>query len=172
MFEGSMYLFVFFWTPALRSAQASSGGLPYGIIFASFMASTLASSLAFNSIMQMRIVRYTTLLVGILGTSTVCFYLLARPNSEQTTFWLFCLFEAMVGMYFPCMGYLKGQVIEDSVRAQVYGVLRIPLNVFVVVSLLFTGDDAAYGSVFSTCAKLLLASCGALWGLTQGKDAP
>jgi hypothetical protein len=167
-----MYLFVFFWTPALKSVQTSRGQLPYGIIFASFMASTLASSLAFNMVMEKRLLRYTTLLVGILATSTISFYLMVSPSSEQAAFWVFCLFEAMVGIYWPCMGFLKGQLVQDSIRAQVYGFLRIPLNVFVVVSLLFTGDGNAYGPVFSTCAKLLLASSGALWGISLGKDAP
>ncbi|KAK0708254.1 hypothetical protein B0H67DRAFT_648339 [Lasiosphaeris hirsuta] len=167
VFEGSMYLFVFFWTPALRSVQSSSPqDLPYGVIFASFMASTLASSLAFGIVTGRGLVSYTTLLLGILGTSSLCFLLSAQPRSEQSTFWVFCLFEAAVGMYFPCMGYLKGKLIEDGVRAQVYGMLRVPLNIFVVVSLLFTGDGDAFGPVFSVCSGLLIAACGALWAAT------
>ncbi|KAK3937865.1 major facilitator superfamily transporter [Diplogelasinospora grovesii] len=166
MFEGSMYLFVFFWVPALKAVVSADTetdkGLPYGVIFAAFMAATLASSLAFTTITRKQVLGYASLLLAILGTSAACFFLLVRPKTEQTTFWLFCLFEAAVGMYFPCMGYLKGRLIDDGVRAQVYGFLRIPLNVFVVVSLLFTGDGDA-GTVFLVCGTLLLASCGALW---------
>lgn len=44
-FEGSMYLFVFFWTPALKAAQSnhssSDRDLPLGLIFACFMASVM-----------------------------------------------------------------------------------------------------------------------------------
>ncbi|GAB1315841.1 Molybdate-anion transporter [Madurella fahalii] len=163
VFEGSMYLFVFFWTPALKSVQSSQGDLPYGVIFSSFMAATLASSLAFNIITEKRLMGHVSLLVAILGASAGCFFLSANPRSEQSAFWVFCLFEAAVGMYWPCMGFLKGKLIDDGVRAQVYGMLRIPLNVFVVVSLLFTGDGDAHGRVFSVCAALLLASSGALW---------
>lgn len=39
-FEGAMYLFIFFWSPALKSARLRAGSeaeLPFGIIFASFM---------------------------------------------------------------------------------------------------------------------------------------
>lgn len=173
IFEGSMYLFVFFWTPALRSVQSSQGSsLPYGVIFASFMAATLASSLAFGMITAKRLVGYTALLLTILGTSALCFLMSARPRSEQSTFWVFCLFEAAVGMYWPCMGYLKGRLIDDGVRAQVYGMLRVPLNVFVVVSLLFTGDGNAFESVFSVCATLLIAACGTLWAATVSQAAP
>jgi MFS transporter, MFS domain-containing protein family, molybdate-anion transporter len=171
MFEGSMYLFVFFWTPALKDAQKTPADLPYGIIFASFMASMMASSLIFNVIMGRKLLTYPQLLMGIMGVSNLVFFNLVRPKSEQLTFWLFCLFEACVGMYWPCMGYLKGKIVDDGVRAQVYGILRIPLNVFVVVSLLLTGDSNAYGKVFSVCSMLLLASSGALWASSVGQVA-
>ncbi|KAJ4411326.1 hypothetical protein N0V82_009015 [Gnomoniopsis sp. IMI 355080] len=181
MFEGSMYLFVFFWGPALTSARkyeaasgaapkGSSGGLPYGIIFASFMASVLAASLVFNIAMDRKLLKYTYLLLGILGVADLVFYLLEQPRSEQTSFWLFCLFEACVGMYWPCMGYLKGQLIEDGLRAQLYSILRVPLNVFVVVSLYFTGDGDAYGKVFAVCSRLLLAAIGALYAMAMNEE--
>ncbi|KAL1865347.1 hypothetical protein Daus18300_007237 [Diaporthe australafricana] len=177
MFEGSMYLFVFMWGPALQSAHAyessttsGAGGLPYGIIFASFMASVLAASLLFNIAMDSKLLKYTYLLGGILGMADLVFYLLEQPRSEQLTFWLFCLFEACVGMYWPCMGYLKGQLIEDGVRAQLYGILRVPLNVFVVVSLYFTGDGDAYAKVFAVCSRLLLVSMGALYAMIMNED--
>ena len=178
VFEGSMYLFVFFWAPALRAAQtstpqAAAAPLPYGLIFASFMAAMMASSLVFGGLAGAGGLRYTTLLLGILGTAAGCFLVLpAAAGSEQATFWLFCLFEAAVGMYWPCVGYLKGRLIEDGVRAQVYSMLRVPLNVFVVCSLVVTGDGGAYKTVFSACAALLLASTGALWATILTKDAP
>lgn len=179
MFEGSMYLFVFFWGPALTSARSyeaakttgpGAGGLPYGIIFASFMASVLAASLVFNAAMDRKLVRHTYLLVGILGAADLVFYLLEEPRGERLTFWLFCLFEACVGMYWPCMGYLKGRLIEDGVRARLYGVLRVPLNVFVVVSLYFTGDGDAYAKVFSVCSRLLLLAIGALYAMIMNEE--
>jgi hypothetical protein len=169
VFEGSMYLFVFFWAPALKSVQSTAGELPYGVIFASFMAATLASSLVFNIITERQLLRHATLLVAILAVSAACFFASAKPRSEQSAFWVFCLFEAAVGMYWPCMGSLKGKLVEDSVRAQVYGLLRIPLNVFVVVSLLFTGDGDAFGKVFPVCSTLLLASAGTVWGVMSGQ---
>jgi len=172
MFEGSMYLFVFFWVPALKASQKTVSDLPYGIIFASFMASMMASSLVFNFVMAKRLLGYTQLLMGILLVSNICFFALVGQRPEQLTFWLFCVFEACVGVYWPCMGYLKGRLVEDGVRAQVYGLMRIPLNVFVVVSLLLTGDGNGHAKVFSVCATLLLASSGAVWVTSLGQNAP
>lgn len=167
-----MYLFVFFWTPALKSVQTASTRLPYGLIFASFMASSLVASLAFTVVAEWQIVRYSTLLVIIMATADLCFFFSIHSQSEQTAFWIFCLFEATVGMYWPCTGCLKGKMIDDGTRAQVYSMLRIPLNLFVVVVLLYTGDSAAFISVFSLCSKLLLGSCGALAVSLLNSDAP
>ena len=165
-----MYLFVFFWGPALSAAHGNSKpDLPYGIIFASFMASMTVSSLLFNQVMSSGSVSYTRLMVGILAVSNVCFFSLVKARSEQTTFWIFCVFEACVGVYWPCMGYLKGKLVDDAVRAQVYGILRVPLNIFVVVSLLLTGDGNAYSQVFYTCSMLLLISTGGLLVASGGQ---
>ncbi|KAL1892500.1 hypothetical protein Sste5346_007010 [Sporothrix stenoceras] len=162
LFEGSMYLFVFFWTPALKEAAESAAPLPYGIIFASFMAAAMAATLAFNIVTaQMQLMRCVTLLLGLLGAAEVVFYLLSSSTSttlsEQSVFWLFCLFEACVGTYWPCMGFLKGQLVPDGARAQVYSLLRVPLNVFVVAALLLT-RDGSYEAVFGVCSTLLLVA--------------
>ncbi|KAK4180257.1 putative major facilitator superfamily transporter [Triangularia setosa] len=167
IFEGSMYLFVFFWAPALQSCSPAGTSLPYGVIFAAFMASTLASSLVFGKITER--LPFSYLLLSLLGVSSFCFFLASsNTSSSQFTFWVFCLFEACVGMYFPTMGYLKGKLIDDNVRSQVYGFLRIPLNVFVVVALLITGrmeGGKAFVGVFRVCAGLLLLAAGGFWGL-------
>jgi MFS transporter, MFS domain-containing protein family, molybdate-anion transporter len=169
-FESSMYLFVFFWVPALKSVKQSSGDLPLGIIFASFMASVMAASLTFNIVMQRRMIKHTRLLVLLLVVSNFVFVKLASPKTEQTTFWLFCLFEACVGLYWPCTGYLKGRLVEDGVRAKFYSFMRVPLNLVVVVSLLMTRDNGDFGRVFSVCSVFLTAAFGAVWASTLKGD--
>ena len=78
-------------------------------------------------------------------------------HSEALTLWCFCLYELCVGVYYPCIGYQKGKVIDDGVRAQIYGVLRIPLNVFVVANLALTTEgDEHRDKVFLFCGGLLL----------------
>ncbi|SPO02678.1 related to major facilitator superfamily domain-containing protein 5 [Cephalotrichum gorgonifer] len=174
MFEGSMYLFVFSWAPALEAAHdPAAGPLPYGTIFASFMAAMMASSLLFTRLAP---AGHGTVLSGLLVASAGVFYALSRsgsaPGSEQATFWLFCAFEACVGVYWPCVGVLRGKAVDDAVRAQVYGIMRIPLNVFVVVSLLKTGGSGGeqYAGVFGTCAGLLLVAALGLVATTGTED--
>jgi hypothetical protein len=71
------------------------------------------------------------------------------------------VFEMCVGMYWPAVGYLKGRFVDDGVRARVYGCLRIPLNVFVVVALscVREGDEYRRG-VFTVCGGLLVFTSG------------
>jgi len=74
------------------------------------------------------------------------------------------------------MGAQKGRIVDDGVRANIYGVLRIPLNIFVVVALTTTTEgDVHRDRVFVFCGGLLLAaSVGAGWWLedadTEGSE--
>ena len=82
----------------------------------------------------------STLLMFSLLMAAWCFLIPVLVRHEAITFWCFCMFEVCCGIYFPTMGNLKEKIVEDGVRAKVYGVLRVPLNVFVVVGLGLTKD--------------------------------
>lgn len=65
LFEGSMYTFVFLWTPAL-----SPGGeaLPHGFIFAIFMTASLAGTAAAGQLMaRMRLEQFMQVRGGWVG---------------------------------------------------------------------------------------------------------
>jgi len=166
-FEGSMYLFVFFWTPALKSAQIQHGSrpipsLPLGMIFACFMGSVMLGSLAFNLVVsKYQLISHSRLLTIIFATASISLLVPVLKKGEAITFWSFCVFEACVGMYWPSVGYLKGRIIDDGVRARIYGMLRIPLNVFVVVALSLIKEGPEYRNlVFMTCGGLLVLTSG------------
>ncbi|KAI1741566.1 DUF791-domain-containing protein [Xylaria scruposa] len=161
MFDGSMNLFVFYWIPKLNSLRptASSGSeLPHGVIYSSFMAVSMAAALAFNIIMDKQVVKYSRLAVGVTSVAAFCFARLAGAKNEAATFWLFCLLQACVGMFTPCVGYLKASLIDDDARTTVYSVMRIPFNILVIVSLLVAKDNSNIDGVFTTCALMLMAS--------------
>ncbi|EEY22050.1 major facilitator superfamily domain-containing protein [Verticillium alfalfae VaMs.102] len=167
-FEGSMYLFVVLWAPVLESAAASSASspapLPYGLIFASFMSATLLSSLAYPRLTAH--LAPPTLLALLLATASLLLHALAsRPAGPQPAFWLFCAFEAVVGAYFPAQATLKNALVPDAVRGRAYAALRVPLNVFVVLSLQLMGEGSAdaAGRVFAVCALLLQVGAAGVW---------
>ncbi|KAH0614891.1 uncharacterized protein H6S33_000527 [Morchella sextelata] len=156
--EASMYIFVFLWSPSLQAVNSSDDTLPYGIIFANFMASMMLGSYLFNLVAG-KVIRHSRLLVWVFAAAAVALYTAVYAQNEYAVFYGFCVFEACVGMYFPAMGVLKGRIIEDGHRAAVYGVLRIPLNVVVVAALGVVGR-VERESLLLFCCAMLVAACG------------
>ncbi|KAK8008875.1 major facilitator superfamily domain containing protein 5 [Apiospora marii] len=161
-FEGTMYLFIFFWSAALKSARLQSGSaeddIPYGLIFSSFMCAMMMGSAMFTLQTSVKTAQTTT---GTLMTVTLmvacCLSLAAMLQQEHLLFWALCLLEGCIGAYFPSMAHLKSELIDDGIRGRVYSILRFPLNVFVVVAhSLDVEGDAHRNHVFLTCASLLL----------------
>ncbi|KAK7462850.1 hypothetical protein VKT23_007426 [Stygiomarasmius scandens] len=79
------------------------------------------------------------------------------PETEKLRFWAFCAFEACVGMYYPVQGMLRGSLISNEHRATLSALFRVPLNIFVVVSLL-TGVSSARYAVLAASAVMLSLS--------------
>ncbi|THV04693.1 DUF791-domain-containing protein [Dendrothele bispora CBS 962.96] len=84
-------------------------------------------------------------------------------ESEQWRFWAFCGFEACVGMYYPVQGMLRGSLISNEHRATLSALFRVPLNIFVVVSLL-TGVSSARYAVL-TASTIMLSFSAVMTGL-------
>lgn len=181
-----MYLFVFFWSAAMKSAHnissrwdlqpgTRSRDIPFGIIFAIFMSGMMLGSLGFSiattATRKGWLSNVNMLTMAIAGAS-ISLLVTVFVKSEKITLWCFCIFEMCVGIYYPSMGYQKGKVIDDGVRAKIYGVMRIPLNVFVVVALsLTTEGDTHRDRVFLFCGGLLLvASVAAAHYLDDSPD--
>lgn len=143
-----MYLFVFFWTPALKAVHAATDAtpaLPLGMVFACFMGSIMIGSLLFNLVVSTyQWISHARLLIIVFATASSSLLVPILVNDEYLTFYGFCIFEACVGIYWPTIGYLKGRIIDDGNRAQVYGVLRIPLNIFVMVALALVKEGPEY----------------------------
>jgi hypothetical protein len=143
LFEGCMFLFVFFWTPALKSSRAIAGIIaspPFGLVFSCFMSAMMLGSMLF-SLLDLRTERDVgRLLLSVLATASIALMLPVLARREIPTFWNFAVFEACVGMYFPTMGRLKSELVDDAVRGKVYALMRLPLNIFVVLALGLTQE--------------------------------
>ncbi|ENI03609.1 hypothetical protein COCC4DRAFT_73291 [Bipolaris maydis ATCC 48331] len=162
-FEGSLFLFIFFKFPALKLSHQLSGStdeLPFGLIFAILMCSMMLGSLLHKHVStSANPVPAQKMLIGILAVSSACFFIPGHFRDERLTLWCFCIFELCCGIYYPAMGSLKSKLIEDGSRASIYGILRIPLNVFVVLALSTTKEGEAHrDTVFTTCSVLLIVA--------------
>jgi hypothetical protein len=152
--------------------------LPFGLIFAILMCSMMLGSMLYNNITTTSSTfPAKRVLMGTLVVASACFFVPGHFRDERLTLWCFCVFELCCGVYYPVMASIKGKLIDDSSRASVYTVLRIPLNAFVVLALsttkegkqiicpgicivsrlIFSGESHR-DAVFTTCSGLLLVA--------------
>jgi MFS transporter, MFS domain-containing protein family, molybdate-anion transporter len=135
LFEGSMYIFVFMWTPALTSLmEDKKADLPFGVIFSTFMISCMAGSSLFSILIAQ--FKGEAVAVGVFGVSAISMALVALGTTDTVKFIGMLVFEMCVGIYFPVMGTMKGSIVPEDKRAAIYNLFRIPLNFIVLFSLL------------------------------------
>ncbi|KAJ4803518.1 Molybdate-anion transporter [Rhynchospora pubera] len=166
LFEGSMYTFVFLWTPALSPHDED---IPHGFIFATFMLSSmLGSSIAsrlmarakpkVESYMQIVfIISALTLLLPVLtnilvGSSAEKGSSISFGGSIQLLG--FCTFEACVGIFWPSIMKMRSQYIPEEARSTIMNFFRIPLNIFVCV-VLYNVNAFPITIMFGMCSIFL-----------------
>lgn len=159
-FEGSMYAFVFNWTPSLESKAVPP---PYGIIFALFMMACMCGASVHTIIADTvpPAVRLTVIFVfGIVAFAAAARF--SGGASVQLIFSAFLVFEFCVGIYFPAIGVLKSEAVPEHVRGTIYNMYRMPLNAIVVALLL---SHISVEGCFSFCAALLCVALVAVVSL-------
>ncbi len=167
LFEGSMYIFVFFWSPAmikLSKADLADGeefeGLPFGIIFSTFMVCCMVGSSIFS--IAMETMKPEQLAVIAFSMASFAFLIMSSSNSTTSTFLSMNVFEVCVGMYFPSMGTMKGMIVPEDKRAAIYTLFRIPLNFIVLFSLL---TDLTPHVSFVLCGLMMVVATMVQWRL-------
>ncbi|KAI1133134.1 hypothetical protein F5Y10DRAFT_260435 [Nemania abortiva] len=177
-FEGTIFLFMFFWPETLQDAHdrehpEQNDVIPHGVIFASFMAIMVLGALLFNLLVADPNSRHqqptrhtwtpTQCLMGALMVSAICFSAAAFVREELGLFISFLVLEVCNGIYIPSVAYHRGTIVTDDARARIYSLMNIPLFVFVVIALrIANGSGADTGGrgepVFLLCAALLLVA--------------
>ncbi|PON72009.1 Molybdate-anion transporter [Parasponia andersonii] len=170
LFEGSMYTFVFLWTPAL---SPNDEDIPHGFIFATFMlASMLGSSLAARLLARTstRVESYMQIVFVISSVSLMLPILtnfLVTPSGERggsisfggcLQLLGFCTFEACVGIFWPSIMKMRSQYIPEEARSTIMNFFRIPLNIFVCI-VLYNVSAFPITFMFGMCSIFLLVAC-------------
>ncbi|KAL3941629.1 MAG: hypothetical protein SGBAC_004043 [Bacillariaceae sp.] len=161
LFEGSMYIFVFCWTPLLKSF-AGDADLPFGLIFSTFMVSCMAGSSLFSILVENYPIE--RLAVVLFAFASVGMAIVGFGISESVSFVGMLFFEMCVGMYFPIMGTMKGGIVPENKRAAIYNLYRIPLNFIVLFSLL---NDLPASFSFKLNATMLAVATALQFVLTK-----
>ncbi|MBA0713666.1 hypothetical protein Golax_012686 [Gossypium laxum] len=169
LFEGSMYTFVFLWTPALSPNDEE---IPHGFIFATFMlASMLGSSLASRLMARSapRVESYMQIVFVISSASLllpiITNFLVAPSKVKGGSISFagclqllgFCTFEACVGIFWPSIMKMRSQYIPEEARSTIMNFFRIPLNIFVCI-VLYNVDAFPITIMFGMCSIFLFVA--------------
>ncbi|KAL6349238.1 hypothetical protein AAG906_033894 [Vitis piasezkii] len=169
LFEGSMYTFVFLWTPALSPNEEE---IPHGFIFANFMlASMLGSSIASRLMARSstRVESYMQIVFTISSASlllpTVINFLVAPSDVKGGSISFkgciqllgFCTFEACVGIFWPSIMKMRSQYIPEEARSTIMNFFRIPLNIFVCI-VLYNVNAFPITVMFGMCSIFLFVA--------------
>lgn len=165
LFEGCMYVWVFYWTPAIR--QRDSDAIPFGLVFACFMAALMIGGMLTDMIPVDRLVTgmHCTCIVA---TAVAALFF----QNKLIVFGMFTIFEGMVGMYFAGHGTLRSLHMEESTRSSVMSIFRVPLNMF-VVTILQVSMTPQHALLLLTVVHMLSLGCLVLFfGSIRGGGVP
>ncbi|KAL1872028.1 hypothetical protein VTK73DRAFT_1696 [Phialemonium thermophilum] len=66
----------------------------------------------------------------------------------------FLVFEVCNGVYMPCVAYQRGLVVNEANRAGMYGLMKLPLFVFVIVALCMTAEGMCLESTTRATGRM------------------
>ena len=166
LFEGSMYTFVFLWTPALSPGREQ---IQHGMIFATFMLCSMTGSGIAGRLLQSGhaedFLQYVFFVAALaLAVPVACEFALGVHYGQKTfdttamgmsplgkiQYAAFLVFEVCVGIFWPSIAKLRSQYLPEETRSTVMNFFRIPLNLFVCV-ILFKVDSDNISSMFTMC---------------------
>lgn len=139
---------MYFWPSILQDAHAaavvrtnlsSPDEVPFGVVFATFMAAMILGTLVFSASLARGMPPAWLLMAGVM-VANVGLLLLAILGGELPLFGAFLLFEVANGMYVPSIAYLRGLVVDEKSRTGMYGLMKIPLFIFVILALGITAE--------------------------------
>lgn len=147
-FEGTAFLVIFLWPSVLQSAHEAASAdaitveIPYGVIFGSFMAAMIIGALFFSASSKSMKTQMTPvwLLLSAILLACISLWLLAVLKVEVPLYYAFLVFEVANGIYVPSIAYMRGLVVDSKSRAGIYGLMKIPLFIFVVGALGITAE--------------------------------
>ena len=165
LFEGSMYTFVFLWTPALSPNGES---IPHGMIFACFMVACMAGSALAGKMMTAKksIEKYMQWVFSLSGLALavpLAIHVTMEKDGNttggisfqgQVQMLAFLVFEFMVGIFWPSMMKMRSSYVAEEYRATIINFFRIPLNLFVCTVLYNVAAFPLWG-MFGMCSTFL-----------------
>jgi len=153
-FESSMFIFVFNWTPCLMEPDQPVP--PFGHIFTGFMIFCLLGTRVYAYLAGSLAVEEIGLIV--MAVSMACHLTVFLVENVMVRFVAFLVFEACVGLYFPMIGTLKGDIVPEDMRSTIYNIYRLPLNIIVLMPLMLNFSISTTFAVTTSILAVAVAS--------------
>lgn len=91
------------------------------------------------------------LLLSAVAVAAVSLLCLSTVAGETARFYTFLVFEVSNGVYVPSVAYLRGLVVDEKSRAGLYGLMKIPLFIFVILALGITAEGTFWPRNCASC---------------------
>ena len=149
--ESVVYVFVFLWTPVLSPANP-----PLGIVFATFMVSTMIGGVLY-SLLSLQEWKPSQILLATTSLATVALLgAVVFASHPRVSFVAFLVLELCCGLYFPAMSRSRKQILPEAHRTAILNWFRVPLNLTAsVVILIFHDTSGGAPRIFTVCAVLM-----------------
>jgi MFS transporter, MFS domain-containing protein family, molybdate-anion transporter len=115
------------------------------VIFATFMAAMILGAMLFNAVVEERPVeeKYipkeglgpNVFLAGAILLAGATLLTAVFVSSETGSLLAFLVFEVCNGFYVPSVAFQRGKIVNESNRAGLYGLMKLPLFIFVIIAL-------------------------------------
>ena len=157
VFEASMFVFIFMWTPSLEMRVTASQDVHYGLVFAMFMLWKMIGSCAYQLLQQASRSPSVWATVGVpYGAGAIALVVPVISQSFMAVLTACAVFEACVGWYWPMIAQLRALRIPEGSRVTTMALFRVPLNLLVVGCMMEMGNWSE-GQTYALCAIALVA---------------
>ena len=157
LYESAIVIFTFYWAPWMAGMIEDEAGelppLPYETIYASMIVASMIGNYLF-SIYVVDIGAEKAFQYSLLGTASL-FGFSSLLFSATLSFWCAVGVQLCIGVYWPCIGTLKGKLIAPEMRTPFTAASRV-LTLIISYMILHTSHDSPF---------LVLLLCGGLAGL-------
>ena len=100
----------------------------------------------------------------VMLVSGLCHLTVFLVQNVMVRFVAFLVFEGCVGLYFPTMGTLKGEIVPEDMRSTIYNIYRLPLNVIVLMPLML---NFSISTTFAVTTSILAIAMAAAYSLSS-----
>jgi len=165
LFESTVHLFIFVWTPLFLHAKSlTNSAISFGGIYSALMASALVGSLCFR-VLNRRYSAYQLLAAASAAALLAlgCSLWIIPGSAKEWTLrnfdvllMLFCSYELAVGLYLPAMNRLQNELIPGEQRTALLALFRLPLNAISAIGLfMWHGRESGDWQIVALACTLL-----------------